>query len=63
MARLATPIFDHIHPKTFRSTFDLCEFVSTYNKKSRDYKFVFIVETVYDEHAKSRFKRILRGQT
>ena len=29
MTRLATPIFEHTHPKNFWSSFNLCEFVST----------------------------------
>ena len=33
--RLATLIFDHAPPKTFQSTFNFCEFVSTYKKWSR----------------------------
>ena len=32
VARLATPISDHAHPKTFWLTFNLCEFVSTCKK-------------------------------
>ena len=32
MARLATPISDHVHPKIFWSTFNLCEFVSICKK-------------------------------
>ena len=33
--RLDTPISDHAHPKIFRSTFNLCDFVSTF--KISDY--------------------------
>ena len=32
MTRLATLIFDHAQPKDFRSTFNLCKFVSTCRK-------------------------------
>ena len=36
VTRLTMPIFDHVHPKNFGSTFDLCELVSTC-KKSGDF--------------------------
>ena len=32
MTRLATPISDHVHTKTFLLFFSLCEFVSTCKK-------------------------------
>ena len=40
VTRLAMPIFDHVHPKTFWSTFSLCELVSTCKKIRLFYWFV-----------------------